>query len=265
MMRRGYWARVAPTLCIGFASLLVLVTVWSAVKVEYRAALNQDSPGQNVTIGVKERLQTLVGLTEKLDADNLADGVVNLALRIAYINYLAKVLEYVPDVRPYEQGALWGEAIDLVLKPRILFPEKEVLASDSERTMLYTGEGLASGGEGTSISIGYVGDSYIDFGIRGALAIPFMLGVLYAVIARHILAANHNGDITFGIVVLAVVLSPVQQFEISSIKLFPGVLWAWIVGSFTVWIVWPRVRPFFCAVPRAPLARPTHARRLLRG
>jgi len=265
MIRREHWARVAPAMFIGFAALLVLATVWTAVKVQYRAILNQDNPGQNVTIGVKERLQNLVGLVVKLDADDLADGVVNLAMRIAYIDYLAKVLEYVPDTRPYEHGALWGEAIQHVLTPRIFFPDKEVLASDSERTMRYTGEDLASGGEGTSISIGYVGDSYIDFGIAGALAIPFMLGVLYALIARHILAASHEGDIAVGIAVLAVVLSPVQQFEIGSIKLFPGVLWAWIVGSFTVWIVWPRVRPFFCGAPSAPFARQTHGRRLLRG
>jgi hypothetical protein len=265
MVRRSHWARVAPVLFIGFVSLLVLATVWTAVKVQYRAALNQHSPGQNVTIGVEERLETLLALVEKLGADDFTDGAVKLAMRIAYTEYLAKVLEYVPDARPYEHGAVWGEAIKNVLTPRILFSDKAVLSSDSERTMLYTGENQASGEQGTSISIGYVGDSYIDFGIPGALAIPFMLGVFYALIARHILAATPGRDITVGIAVLVIVLSPVQQFEISSIKLFPGVLWAWIVGSFAVWIVWPRVRSFFCAAPSAPSPRRINARPLLHG
>jgi hypothetical protein len=118
--------------------------------------------------------------------------------------------------------------------------------------MRYTGRLLASGDQGTSISIGYVGDSYIDFGFFGALAIPFMLGLLYASMARHILAANRGADVTVGIAVLVVALFPVQQFEISSIKLFPGVLWAWIVGVVAVWILWPRVRRFFSATRREP-------------
>jgi len=102
-----------------------------------------------------------------------------------------------------------------------------------------------------STPIGYVGDSYVDFGISGALGICFMLGVLYALIARQILALSNACDIALGIAVLVVVLSPVPQFEIGSIKLFPGVLWAWMLGSFAIWIVWPRVRPFFYARPRA--------------
>src|SRR5260370_1883471 len=87
---RDHWARVAPALFIGFVSLLVLATVWTAVKVQYRAALNQDKPGQNITIGVKERLETLLGLVKELDREDFADGAVNLAMRIAYTEYLAK-------------------------------------------------------------------------------------------------------------------------------------------------------------------------------
>src|SRR5207245_2236633 len=124
MMRREYWARVARPLFMGLITLVVLATVWTAVKGRYREILNQNTGTQNVTIGVNERLQSLVGLVSKLDARDLADGIVGLAIRVAYIEYLAEVLEYVPDTRPHEGGALWGEAITLVLTPRILFPEK---------------------------------------------------------------------------------------------------------------------------------------------
>jgi hypothetical protein len=252
MIRREHWARVAPALFVSLTALVVLGTVWTAVKDPYRAILSQNSGGQNITIGVTQRLQALVELIGSLEARDLADGVINLALRVSYVEYLAEVIDYVPDALPHERGELWGEAISHVLTPRILFPEKKMLRSDSERTMLYTGQVLASDDEGTSISIGYVGDSYIDFGFPGALAIPFMLGLLYALIARHILAASQAGDTTVGLAVLVVIMFPVQQFEIGSIKLFPGILWAWIVGSAAVWIVWPRVRPFFCASPGEP-------------
>lgn len=264
MLTRQYWARVAPALFIGLGALVVLATVWTSVKPAYRAILSQNTRAQEITIGVNERLHSLVGLVGKLEARDLANGIVMLAMRVAYTDYLADVLEYVPDARPHEYGALWSEGILLVLTPRILFPEKGVLPSDSERTMRYTGRLLATGAEGTSISIGYVGDSYVDFGIPGALAIPFALGLLYALIARHILAVSYEGDVTVGIAVLVVVLSPVQEFEISSIKLFPGILWAWIVASFAMWIVWPRVRPFFCAAPGRPSGVPKNARGLPR-
>src|SRR5260370_41877162 len=127
MVSRYSWARVPPALFIGFVSLLVLATVWTAVKVQYRAALNQDKPGQNITIGVKERLETLLGLVKELDREDFADGAVNLAMRIAYTEYLANVLEYVPESRPHEHGALGGEAVHHVLVPTGLFPDKEEL------------------------------------------------------------------------------------------------------------------------------------------
>jgi hypothetical protein len=77
--------------------------------------------------------------------------------------------------------------------------------------------------------MGYLADSYIDFGIPGALVIPLLLGTLYGLIARHILALGGRYDLTFCIAVLMVLFLPVQLFETSSIKLFPGMLWNWIV------------------------------------
>ena len=64
---------------------------------------------------------------------------------------------------PHENGALWLDAITRPFMPRLFFPSKTAI-NDSERTNYYTGLAVAGAEEGTSISLGYVAESYIDFG-----------------------------------------------------------------------------------------------------
>ncbi len=67
--------------------------------------------------------------------------------------------------------------------PRFLFPDKPVL-DDSERTRTYTGMNVAGMEQGTSIGIGYIGESYVDFGPVKMFAPIFLLGLLYGLIYR---------------------------------------------------------------------------------
>ena len=59
--------------------------------------------------------------------------------------------------------------------PRLIFPNKPAI-NDSDRTNAYTGLQVADAAQGTSISIGYVGESYIDFGWWGMLPVIFVWG-----------------------------------------------------------------------------------------
>jgi len=249
LLVRYFWGRVAPLIVSTVAMTLVLALVWTAIKVEYRAILNQGMKTQTVQIGVDERIDVIADLLSALDLSVIGYASIHLASRISYTHFLAKTMEYVPEVRPHEYGALWGKALSHVLTPRLIFPDKPLLPSDSEITMAYTGLRLASDKEGTSISIGWVGDSYIDFGVFGAVGVAFLLGALYAVMARHLFARTSAGDVTVVIAVLVVALSPMMQFEMASIKLFPGFLWRWIVCFLVVVYAWPWVRGFFCRSP----------------
>jgi hypothetical protein len=202
---------------------------------------------------VDERFQSLAGLVGELDASELSDALIGTLLRIEYTSFLADVLHYVPDTHPHERGALWGQTIEHMLAPRMLFPDKPVLPSDSERTMRYTGRLLASDFSGASISIGYVGESYIDFGVAGALAIALALGTFYGLVAKHIFILARRRDLALCASVFIVLFLPVQQFEISNIKLLPSLVTSWVVFGFFVWVGWPMIRPLVVVEPSAAL------------
>jgi hypothetical protein len=225
--------------------LLILVAVWTAIKPTYRFFLSQGARNQTVTVDMGASLGAVQKMSGDLDADNMIDGMLGSALRISYIEIPSYVMMRVPAILPYQYGALWGRALYQVIIPRLLFPDKPILLSDSVLTSRYTGiryDTLRS-----SVSMGYLIESYIDFGILGALIIPFALGMFYALIARHILALGGRYDYGFCIAVLIVLFLPVQLFEISNIKLFPGILWNWIVCGIVVRVFWPRVRPWFAS------------------
>ena len=72
-------------------------------------------------------------------------------------------MHVVPDRIPYENGKLWtGSNPECVHAARIE-PEQ---ARDRrfQRTAHYTGRYVADADDGTSISLGYIAESYIDFG-----------------------------------------------------------------------------------------------------
>jgi hypothetical protein len=250
--------RVGPAIVLFGGVLVVLLALWTSIKPDYRSELNQGTGTQSVRIGVDERLSALGDLIGEVDTRDLADGAVGMLLRTDYTQFLAEVLQYVPASHPHEAGALWGETFSHMLKPRIFFPDKAALLSDSERTMRYTGRRLASDVEGTSISIGYVGESYIDFGLMGALGIPFLLAIFYGAVARHITFLSRRRDLVVCSAVLIVLVLPVQQIEISNIKLLPGMVWRWAVFALFIWAWEPLIRTLVTGQRRpSPLPRPT--------
>jgi hypothetical protein len=239
----SHWRRVSRALLVFVPLLILLGSIWTAIKPDYRVALSQGGRTQAIVIDVDQRLSTLTDMLSALDTNRILDGLLGTAARISYIEIPSYVIERVPESRPYEYGALWAETIYHVFMPRFLFPDKAILPSDSERTSRFTGKWYDA--TASSISMGYITESYIDFGILGVLLIPFMLGLLYALIARNILALG-QGDPVFGTVAVLVTLLPVQVFEMSNIKLLPTELWNWIIAALVVWLVWPPFRKFFC-------------------
>jgi hypothetical protein len=104
-------------------------------------------------------------------------------MRVSYVNFLALCIINVPSQVPHEDGALWLEAVQHVMMPRFLFPSKAALY-DSERTTMYTGQQVAGVAESTSIGMGYVAESYVDFGPFLMFAPIFALGAFYGLIYR---------------------------------------------------------------------------------
>ena len=65
-------------------------------------------------------------------------------------------------------------AIEHVVTPRIFFPGKQTLRSESELVREYAGAQVAGREEDTTIAFGYAAESYVDFGM------PFMFVPIFA-------------------------------------------------------------------------------------
>jgi hypothetical protein len=243
--------RTLNFILVGFCGALFLGAFWTAIKPAYRAELNLGKHTQSVNISVGDRLNLLTGMAGNIRADDLEEGLIGLALRISYVDYLPYVLSYVPAEVPHTNGQLWGEAISNVVTPRLFFPEKASLASDSERTMRYTGILLASGSEGTSISMGYVAESYVDFGLIGALLVCTLMGMAYGFMARIVVRQHKQLDI-FVITTLAIVLFPAQLFETSNVKLLGGAIWNFVTCLAFIQLIWPKMVSFFKVQRQVP-------------
>jgi hypothetical protein len=177
--------RIALAMVI--AGLLVAMgVVWTAIKKDYRSFANQGTGQQTVSVSPQEQLLLLPELIGNQTTDSLGDAARNLLERIGYVNFFALAIDYVPAVAPHEDGALWLGAIRHIFVPRLIDPAKPQL-DDSEETTRYTGRVVSGLEAGTSIGLGYIAESYVDFGpvlmFVPILALGMLVGRAYRFLA----------------------------------------------------------------------------------
>jgi len=221
--------------------VLSLSLFWTTIKVDYREFLNQGSGQQVVNRSLSERFSWLGAAIYEPGATTLGDATEDLADRISYVDFFASSIMWVPARVDYQGGALWGAAFQHIFMPRLLFPDKPRLPSDSEQTMQFTGLILASDAQGTSISIGYMGESYIDFGFPGMLAPIFLVGILYGFIYRYFNSRESGNGVASALAV--VTLLGVMQLEMHTVKLLGSVVMAFIVYALVLKYITPMVMP----------------------
>ena len=213
--------------CIVGALLLAFGVIWTVIKSDYREFLNQGTGQQTVLVPVPERIGKLSELISGLDRRSLDEGLEMMILRVSYISYFAMTLAHVPENVPHENGALWFGAIKHVLTPRLLFPNKPSI-DDSARTEKYAGVQVSGAEQGTSISLGYVAESYIDFGLKGMFAPILILGLFYGLIYRFF--ADHQPYRVLGLAMAtSILVFGAYSIETSNIKLVGGNLMSLIV------------------------------------
>jgi len=210
---------VSTIVCFGI--LFVSGVVWTAVKMDYREFLANTETANEEAIPIERKFTKLADLVSSVTWENFTDGMDALIMRVSYVNYFALAIENVPNRVPYENGELWKGSIMHILTPRLLFPDKPVL-DDSERTRLYTGIQVSGMESGTSIGIGYVGESYIDFGPVGMFAPIFLLGVFYGLINRFFLTRTQYKLLGAALAVSVLIFSA-YEIETSNVKLIGGV------------------------------------------
>jgi hypothetical protein len=234
--------RLSAGRIIGLALLaslaLASMIMWTAIKGDYRAYVSSGEASQMVKVDYLDGMEKMGELISNLDSTKLTDAVNAFLSRTAYVEFFSLVLTYVPQVLPHEGGALWMDAISRPFMPRILFPSKTPI-NDSERTVKYTGQSLAGADEGTSISIGYVGESYIDFGRYLMMVVLFGYGVLVGKIYRW-LHEHRNGRGLLGMGLASAVLYVAGTLEASITKVFGSIIVSLLVSVLILYFVVPR-------------------------
>ncbi len=233
---------------------LSLGLVWTAIKKDYRSFLNQGSGDQTVLVPVEARIRKLVALTSDLDSTRLSESLKVLGERLSYIEYFGMCIESVPATIPHEGGRLWGEALEHALVPRLLYPDKPVL-NDTLRTNYYTRGFVSTLYEGTSISLGYMAESYIDFGPFLMFLPLYLWGCLVGLCYRILVRATPFPLLGYGTGAVILFINA-MLLETSNVKMVAGLLNGFLVLFLAQRYLGKRLLSLFCSTPEpAPPAR----------
>lgn len=214
--------------------LLFFGLIWTAIKIDYRAFVNQGSHQQVVTVSYSDRIAEITHLVLDLNAEDFPAAADTMMQRLMYFEFFGVVLDRVPNVLPYADGQIWGDAVRRPFMPRLLFPNKTAV-NDSDLTNLYTGLGFAGASQGTSISVGYMTEAFIDYGPIYMFLPIAGLGLFIGTFYRRLLSQSGLGA-ALGSALAPFALMPALLSETSSLKLIPAlglsIVSCWLILNF---------------------------------
>jgi hypothetical protein len=175
----------------------------------------------------------------EIDGPQFYAAADDMLRRLGYIDFFGAVLITVPSSIDYEYGALLWDSFSRPFMPRLFFPWKSEI-DDTARTNLYT-NGIAGESEATSISLGWVAEMYIDFGMYGMFIAIFSIGYFYGRVHKFLLHWRHTRGM-FGIAAASTLLFPAIYLESSFTKVFGGI----IVQLLMLLLIAKYVIPRFC-------------------
>jgi hypothetical protein len=205
-----------PCIVLIIGAIYMLIA-WSYIKPAYRAFLNEGTSKQINLKSNTESLSKIIDLTTSIDSTAIKEGFESIINRISYIDFLSGTLSNVPSQVAHTEGELWKGALEKVLKPRLFFPGKAAI-DDSEKARLYTGSTYAGADQGTSISLGYYAESYVDFGETGMIYMLFVFGLLIGFIYRYVMIKSPN--ILIGTALLIPFFFTIYGYEKALDKIF---------------------------------------------
>jgi hypothetical protein len=200
--------------------------VWTAVKGDYREFLSGGIKSQKVTVGKGDALGYLLTLVNNIEEVEFEKASYSLVDRIGYLDFFSLVIKRVPELVPHQEGMVWGSAISHILKPRIFFPNKASV-DDSEHTRIYAGALVANQKMGASHSLGYMVDSYIDYGPLFMFIPIFLFGLFGGWVYHNLLFKSYN--FFWGLVLSVPLYSFLSLFERNSLKIFSQLVMYFLV------------------------------------
>lgn len=221
---------------IFFASVLF---IWQGVKPEYRNILSGGSRQQVVVISTEEALNTIYNLVLNFTPKQKEFAVRNTFDRIAYTRFFSNVMDRIPTYLNYENGNIWLNSLKFTFLPRFLFPNKGSLDA-SAKTNKYTGLNFTLASGGTSVSMGYFVDSYIDFGPLGMFIPLIFIGTIVGLIFLYFL--KNSPDIIFGYaLVTTIFFDNFAAFEIDGTKLIGGFVVSFAYNLLLLKTIYPKI------------------------
>jgi hypothetical protein len=242
MVRPRLSARMIASVVTLSCCFLGLAVIWSIVKMDYRDYQNEGSGAQVSMIGTWDKLDKLDGLIEQINWERFLGGFDTLAQRVEYTRFFGLVTDNVPAYVSYDDGGIWGAAVYHVITPRLFFPDKAELTADIENTKHYTGLAFGGGGYETEIPLGYMAESYIDFGPIGMFVPIFLLGLLLGYEYRYF--ASRRIYFVFAYGLTPVVFQVATSYEETAIKILGGNLTIFIVAYLAWKFAVPVVQPW---------------------
>ena len=172
--------------CAGF--LIFLALFWTSVKSEYREFATASSDSQNIRVALDARFGYLGNRLLTPDAIDWTQASYSLLARLAYTDIFGSVIG-VQETSPEQVFVRqWQDAIAHVTQPRFLFPSKAALSDTEVYVRLARGDSSEQVRLGTSISVGYMAENFVDFGFPGMLGGLFVIGLMYGVAIRYFMA-----------------------------------------------------------------------------
>ena len=167
-----------------------LIVLVQSVKKEYREATwtGKRESGAGLFKELAEKKQN-----REDDPFGKSEGVIRTVGRLNQGWHLGLVLRWVPRNEEFANGADMLGDIEGTVLPRIFFPEKKIIGSQ-DKFYKYTGHKLR---KSTSMTIGVIGDFYINYGRIGSFIGLFIFGaiiarMLYFFMRKHVLTDPVN-------------------------------------------------------------------------
>jgi hypothetical protein len=136
------------------------------------------------------------------------------------------VYKRVPEIIAFTNGSNLISTLLFLTTPRFLNPDKAVL-DPSSKTSFYTGKAFANVQQGTSISMGYFADLYIDFGLLGMTIALVVIAFIIARTTKFLLNLNKY-NLLFNYALLIAIILSLGTFE-SDITFFIGMMRNYLV------------------------------------
>lgn len=219
------------------ALLIFLGVTWSAIKGDYRKFVSQGQKQQVVSVSREQAFDKIQKQVTQLRSQDFEIAAMVTLYRLQYILHLAKTMDRVPQVIPYEDGKLWKDNLEFIFLPRALFPNKPIFDA-SQKTNKYTGMNYSGFAKGVSFGLGYFADGYIDFGYVG-MVLPLFLIALLVVFIYRIFYKMASINILFRYGLINICIFNFTSFESDAIIVVGRLVITFIVFFALVRLVFP--------------------------